>query len=234
MSEYLQLGIKGFFLEQSVFQQQRAATDSLKRGFLLVVLIGFVLGVASMLGQIGEFLVSSDMDVEMQVIYEGLIVMPWYQNLSHSVPDFDAIFKQRYDQITGIIKMLEQVTLPGAVLSVVISPIRQVVLWLVYGVFAHLVARMLGGRGTMAQTLGCTALASSASLLGLVQVIPFAQVSGVFLLTMIANYLALREAHELTPRKAFWATILGPLLLVLLALGGICGAFFMIINASGA
>jgi hypothetical protein len=63
--------------------------------------------------------------------------------------------------------------------------------------------------------------------------VPFAQVSGVFLLTMIANYLAIREAHELTPRQAFWATIFAPLLLLLLALGAVGVAFFMIINASG-
>jgi hypothetical protein len=227
------MGIRGLFLDQTVFQQQRDATDGLKRGFILVLLVGLVLGVAAMIGQVGEFLVSHDIDVAMQVIYERLIVMPWYQNLSSSEPGFDAIFKQRYDQITGIIKLFEQVTIPGALLNLVIAPIRQVALWLIYGVVAHMVARIVGGRGSLAQTLGCTALASGVSLLGIIQVVPFAQVSGVFLLTMIANYLAIREAHELTPRQAFWATIFAPLLLLLLALGAVGVAFFMIINASG-
>ncbi len=233
MRDYLQMGIRGLFLDQTVFQQQRDATDGLKRGFILVLLVGLVLGVAAMIGQVGEFLVSHDIDVAMQVIYERLIVMPWYQNLSSSEPVFDTIFKQWYDQITGIIKLFEQVTIPGALLNLVIVPIRQVALWLIYGVVAHMVARIVGGRGSLAQTLGCTALASGVSLLGVIQIVPFAQVSGVFLLTMIANYLAIREAHELTPRQAFWATIFGPLLLLLLALGAVCIALFMIINASG-
>jgi hypothetical protein len=80
---------------------------------------------------------------------------------------------------------------------------------------------MAGGSGTLTQTLGCTALAAGAQVLSLIKVVPYASVSGVLLMTLVANYLALRIAHELSPRRAFWATVAAPLLLVVVAgLGG--------------
>ncbi len=218
VGEYVRLGLGGLFLEQEAYRQQRDASDSLKRGFVLVLLVGLLVGAVTIVGHIGETLASRNRADVNRVIYEGLIEMPWYQSVRVMNPDFDEQFKQNFDAVTQVLDALDPTS--GGVVGVIIGgvtiPVRYLLGWLIYGVVAHGIARMLGGTGSLPQTLGCTALAVGANLLSLVEIIPFAQAAGVTLLALMANYVALREAHELAPGRAFWATVLGPLVLVIL------------------
>ena len=52
------------------------------------------------------------------------------------------------------------------------------------------------------------------------------------LFSLIANYVALREAHQLAPWPAFWATFSGPLLVGLLFACGWCVLFFMLVGSA--
>jgi len=224
MSEYLRLGLGGLLLQQEVFRQQREASNGLQRGFVLVLLVGLLVGVASMIGAITQMLVSPDGEVVVETVHDGLTGMPWYQNLASSSPDgsFEQQFEQIFDQVTQIVTLLDTSGVTDGLVSLFLSPIALLIIWLVAGLLAHLIARMLGGSGTLPQTLGCMALASGANLLAVVKIVPFAQVSGATLLALIASYLAVREAHALSPRRAFWAIAAAPLLLLVVAVSGSC------------
>jgi hypothetical protein len=218
LGEYVRLGLGGLFLDQHVYRQQRDAPDTLKRGFILVLLVGLLVGAATIVGHLGETMASRNRADVNRVIYEGLIEMPWYQSVRLMNPDFDQQFEQNFNAVTQVLDMFDPTS--GGVVGVLIDgvtvPVRYALAWLIYGVVAFGMARMLGGTGSLAQTLGCTALAAGANLLELVQFVPFADTAGVTVLALLASYIALREAHELTPWRAFWATLLGPLLLVVL------------------
>ncbi|MFQ5814054.1 MAG: Yip1 family protein, partial [Anaerolineae bacterium] len=96
-----------------------------------------------------------------------------------------------------------------AALGLLINPLLLVIGWLIYGLWADAFATTLGGKANLGQTYGCTALAVSPRLLSLIAVLPYAAVGGVATTwSLVCNYLALKNAHGLSPGRAFWATIL--------------------------
>lgn len=219
--EYLRLGVCGLLLDVETYRQQRDTPDALQRGALLVLLISLLVALAAFVGSVVESLTTPGAEQTNQRLYQGVTETSWYQEAVETIPDFEEEFRQQFNQIVE-----STVTIHGNVtnsaLDLVLLPITALLRWLIYGAFAHLVARMLGGTGTLNQTLGCTALSAGTNLLGLVQLVPFAQAGGVMLLALIANYIAVREAHALPPWRAFWATSLGPLLLLVLFIGFVC------------
>jgi hypothetical protein len=222
MQEYLHLGVRGMLLDVEAYRQQRDAPDAFKRGALLVLFISFIVAIAALIGSLAEYLVTPDSQQFTTTLYEGLTEMPWYQEAVEERPDFAETFRQQFDQISQAVQFSQGGGITNGLTGLILIPLVSLLSWFIYGGFAHLVARMFGGSGTLKQTLACTALASGVSLLGVVQLVPFAQAGGMALLALLANYLALREAHHLSPTQAFWATILGPLLLMTLFAGVFC------------
>lgn len=236
LRDLYRLAIGGLFLETASYREQREATDRVRRGFLLVALIGLLVGLAALIGQIGIALSSPGFDVIVHTMYDGLTRMPWYEQASEADPAFVVGFKSNFDEVVQNLRPLLSGSLLQSAVGVVLTPFAYVLGWLIFGSVAHLAARLFGGRGTFSQTLGCTALASSANLLNLVQIVPFAQAAGVTLLGLIASYVALREAHLFheQPWRAFWTTIFGPLLLALLFGCAFCAVLYVVIGAAGA
>lgn len=232
VQDYLRMGVGGLLLDVAVYHQQREAPDTLKRGVLLVVLIGLLVAIAAFLGSVAESFVRPPVDQISQTIYEGLIEMPWYQDATEDIPGFEEEFRTEFDQIANSIASL-QGGFMSSIAGIALIPLIMLLGWLIYGMFTHLAARLLGGSGTLKQTLGCTALSAGANLLGIVQIVPFAQVSGVALLSLLANYIAVREAHALRPWRALLATILGPLLIVLVFVGLLCVLVAVAPDAAG-
>jgi hypothetical protein len=91
-----------------------------------------------------------------------------------------------------------------------------IVNWLIFGLLAHALARLLGGKGTLNQTLGTTALAAAPQLLNVFGVLPFVVVAGIGTWTMLCRYMAIRTTHDLSWSRAVWATILPPIILGLI------------------
>lgn len=218
--DYLRLGVGGILLDPNVFRQQRDAPDGLKRGFMLVLLVGLLVGGAAAIGQIAENAVSHRQEAVIQTVYEGVTHMPWYVNV-RDMQGFQEAFDQQFAQAAQIYRFLDSRFFgSNSLVGALLIPFQYLLLWFVSGLFAHIVARGMGGKGTLSQTLGCLALATGANLLAVVEIVPFAQVSGVILLALVVSYLAIRETHGLRPWGAFWATMLGPLVLVLVLFVG--------------
>lgn len=229
--DLFRLGIGGLFLERASYQAQRDAPDGLRRGFLLVLLVGLLVGIAGTIGAAIESLSQPDPIAVVDTLADGLTAMPWYAEISAADPTFP-------DQFDGFFGSIRQFTRPGGPLGglagILTTPLFAVLGWLIYGTIAHLVARAMGGGASFGQTLSCTALASGAQLLGLVQLVPFAQVAGGGLLGLFACYVAIREAHGLAPGRSLGATLIAPLLLGLLLLLLGCVALFVALSAIGA
>ena len=225
------LGLGGLLLDQQAFQAQRDAPDGLRRGFVLVVLVGLLVGLAAWIGDIGEYLTTPNPAQFSATLYEGLTALPLYQDLVAQVPELAAAMEQGLAQPQG--GLLGNTPLTGAV-GLLTTPLAFSLSWLIFGTIIHIAARAFGGSASFGQTLACTALATGASLLALVQVVPYAQVAATTILGLIATYVAVREAHGLPPWRTFWAVSLGPLLLGLIGGGLFCCAFFLFVNALGA
>lgn len=232
LQHIVQFGIEGLLLNPSAYRDQRDAPDGLRRGMILITFVGLIVGVAALIGDIGEYMTQPSTEVIIETIYTDLQAMPWYINLSRSDPNFPATFEANFQQITQGITFLNAGGLMGSLTGIVTTPLTMLIIWLLFSSVAHLMAHTLGGQATFKQTMACTALASGCNLLGVVQVVPFAQVAGTLLLALVASYVAVREAHNLRPWPAFWATMFGPLLLVsfILILG--CIGFFLLLNAA--
>lgn len=230
LATILRLGLGGLLLDPRAFQAQRDAPDGIRRGLVLVLLVGLLVGVAAWLGDIGEYLTTPDPAAVSETLYTGITGLPIYQQLVAAAPEFGAAFEQGFAQPQPA--LFGATPLAGA-LGVLTTPLIFLIGWLLFGAIVHIAARAFGGVAGFSQTLACTALATGVNLLALVQIVPYAQVAATTILGLLATYVAVREAHALAPWRAFWAVTLGPLLLAALVGGVFCCALFILISAVG-
>ena len=200
-----------FLLQEDTYVGMRDDAQRIKRALVLVVAVGLLVGVTGACGRLGEWAVSPPMDKMQSVVLSHLMQMPWYTDLSRS-PQALEIFKRQYDLGWNIAKAL--VPSPSALVGIITTPLSLLIVWFVYGLLAHLSARILGGKGSAGQTLACTALAVAPQLLNVVMVLPFAQAAGVSTWTLVCNFSAIRSAHGLNGWRALAATLL-PLVLAM-------------------
>lgn len=230
----LRLGVGGMLLDPQAYRAQRDAPDGLRRGLLLVLVVGLLVGVAALVGSVLESLAQPSPTAIVDTVYAGVRALPWYAEQAAADPGFAAAFDASFDNSVANISLITGGGVAGGLTQLVLSPLLGVLGWLIGGLLAHAAARALGGRAGLRQTLSATALASGVGLLGLVQVVPFAQAAGTTLLGLLATYVAIREAHGLSPWRSFWATLAGPLLLLALGLILGCVLFFLLSSVVGA
>ena len=108
-------------------------------------------------------------------------------------------------------------------LGLVFTPLGLIVQWLLVGVLVYGAARGLGGRGTLNQTLGATALLTAPQILLVLLVIPFVHVSSLLLAvwSLLILYRAVEVVHDLPWQRAAMAALAPYVLLILLALIGL-------------
>lgn len=231
MGDYLRLAVGGFFLNTEVYREQREASNGFQRGLVLVLLIGLLSGVAAAVGQVGQALLSPGSQQIAETIYNGLLTTPWYEQRAETDPTFRQNVEELYQQALLSFNTVAGGGVLRGLAALITVPLGILLRWLIIGALLHLVARLFGGNGSFGQSLACLALASSAELLSLVQIVPYAQVAATSLLGLVASYIALREAHQLEPMSAFWATLSMPIIFGLLFLCGVCFFFFALSNA---
>lgn len=116
-------------------------------------------------------------------------------------------------------------------LGILLMPVMLILQWVTIGCTAYLIARRMGGTGTLNQTLGATSLFVAPKVLLFFTIIPFVVVNS-FLLNvwgLLIVYRAVQTAQKLQWRRAAIVTILSPLSLALL-LGLIVGAIAIIVS----
>jgi hypothetical protein len=219
VSRYARLVASALFLRTDAYEEMRQARSPVTTGLIIIVLVGVIVALAALVGGALEWASSPNLADIQEVVYEGIIQMPWYQETLREVPDFAQQYRRWYDLGWTIARWLGASSVSSALGNLVLTPLSFIVGWLIYGVLAHLFARLLKGEGTLGQTLGCTALAVAPQILKLTELLPYVVVGGVVGTWMlICRYVALKQAHRLTWGRAFWATVLPFVALWLLAL----------------
>ena len=94
----LQLSLGGLLLDQRAFHAQRDAPDGLRRGALIVALVGLLVGTADWIGNLGEYLTQPDPNQLLGTIYRGVIDLPLYQELVAENPELGSAFEQSFGQ----------------------------------------------------------------------------------------------------------------------------------------
>lgn len=211
--------IDALLLRDSAYRSMRDSPNPFVRGLILVVGVGLVVALVGIVGALLTHFTSPDLGAIQQAVYEGLLNMPWMQQIPPSErQQFQEIFRQQYNFGWQIARMFAP-SVTSAFVNVFLNPIGLVIGWLVYGVLAFFAARVLGGKGRLDQTYGTTALAVAPRMLGVVTVVPYVQVAGLGTWALICNYLALKNTHELSPWRAFWATVIPFIVLILFVVG---------------
>lgn len=118
-------------------------------------------------------------------------------------------------------------------LTLVVTPFGLIAQWLLFGITGHLIARAVGGQGSLGQTLGAMALSNGPRLLYILTLIPFVSIGGILIHVwgILIAYRGMEVAHELPPTRAALAVV-GPWLLVCVSLvvGGGLGALLVVVG----
>lgn len=118
-------------------------------------------------------------------------------------------------------------------LTLVVTPFGLIAQWLLFGITGHLIARAVGGQGSLGQTLGAMALSNGPRLLYILTLIPFVSIGGILIHVwgILIAYRGMEVAHELPPTRAALAVV-GPWLLVFVSLvvGGGLGALLVVVG----
>ena len=99
-----------------------------------------------------------------------------------------------------------------------LEPIWLVLQWFLLALTTFGAARLLGGKGTLVQTLGTSALSAAPYVLGFLTIIPFVSVNGLLLAvwSILIIYRAVEIVHDLSWQRAAIAVVAAPLFLITL------------------
>ncbi|NOZ27338.1 MAG: YIP1 family protein [Chloroflexi bacterium] len=212
---------RALWLQPSAYEEIREDDAPVVEGLFLIVLVAVVIAVSNLAGTVVEWASIPHMADIKEVIYRNYEQMSWFQMLQREIgPSFTEQFRRWYDLGWQVFPRLFGAPDPGsAALGIITKPLMLIIGWLVYGVLAHGGARLLGGEGTLSQTLGVTALAVAPQVIHLADAVPFLAVGGVVgTWTLICRYMGLRIAHDLTWPRALVATLFPLVILWLLGI----------------
>ena len=221
------------FLETRAYAAMRDNKSPVKKGLIILIILGLALAVAGIIGTTLQWASSPPLDGIREIILENYQQSSWWQFIE-AEPQAEAMFTQIWDQIWQIMGFV--IPSPASSLSgIILVPLSLILSWLIFGLFAHLFARLLGGSANLGQTLGATSLAAAPQLLALLTVLPFVVVAGIATWTLLCRYMAIRVTHELSWARAMWSVILPVVALLILGgiLGGLAGVIVGLLFAGG-
>lgn len=196
-------------LEPAPFVEMTDDDNPWIEGLFLAFVIGLAVAVARL---IGGLLLTASLPLSGSVL-EAIVTALKQSLLGVAVnpAQAEALLRQMWPWITTLFDY-------GSgwlrLLVLIATPLLYIGQWLVYGLLCHLVARLLGGSGSVGQTLGVIALSLAPRVLLVAMVIPFVSVSGllVHVWGILIAYRGLEVAHDLPPARAASA-VLAPLML---------------------
>ncbi len=206
ISQSFSLLWNALFLQPDAYASMRDEESPTKKGVVILIILGLAVALANFIGVTLSWATSPSLTAIKDTIFEIYQRMPWWQFIE-AQPEAMTMFQQVWDQVWQIMGYI--VPTPVSSLSGFITkPLGLILVWLIYGLVAYLFARMLGGSGTLSQTLGATSLAAAPQLLLLLTVLPYVVVAGIGTWVLICRYMALRVTHNLSWARTLWATVL--------------------------
>jgi hypothetical protein len=247
MRELLQLAWDTLLFRDAGYAQHVARADVLKRGLTLLVVVSLAAGVLSLLTGLVRDLRPMSVEAQREEVEQALQQFSQSMRQMGQFTDIPPGFeRQLTDSIrSGMALGFEIEALPtrlpkpiarlftnlGSFLSL---PFSRFASWAGYTIWVMLIAKLLGGRATVSQTLGATALYAVPHVLGILDVVPC--LGGLLGLVAavwgIAIYVkALAVANEFTIGRAVVATVVPALVGAALALMGLL--FLLILALAG-
>jgi len=204
------------FLESRAYATMSEDKSPVKKGLVILIILGLALGVAGFIGATLEWASSPSLSAIQDTIYEMYQQAPWWQFIDRE-PQAMQMFNQIWEQVWQFVGVM--VPTPASSLSgLILKPLGLIITWLIFGVLVHLIARLLGGTAGLGQTLGATSLASAPQLLSLLTALPFVVVAGIGTWTLLCRYMAVRVTHDLSWARAMWSVLLTLIVLVFIGL----------------
>lgn len=194
---------RALFLDGEAFEELKNDDNPFVEGLFLVTLLSVFAALLSLVGQTIAWASTPRLDAVRQIAWEALQRQPvWTAALTDEVGRW-------WDAAWRVLPALLGVPDPfDAALNLLVWPFTAVLGWLIYGLLAHLAARLVGGAATLNQTLGVTALSFTPWLLRGLSLIPFVVIGGALSTwQLLLRYKALRTAHALPWPAALWATL---------------------------
>ena len=234
MREILRLGRGALLLDTQTFMELRASKDVFKKGVTLIVAISLVVGiVGSAVDFIGE-VTAPPPEVGFQKMRQG-INQALDMMQSFGGPSLDPKMREMIQSYMeagfGIASRIAEIPTPlpsparetfKAVGGAISSPFRRMFAWMFYGLLVLVVAKVLGGKATIQQMLGCTSLYVVPHILDAFGFVPClgALLSLIAFFWGIVIYVkGVAVAHDFGYGKAilaFLLPLLGPIFLLLL------------------
>lgn len=223
MKTLIRLAWEALFLKEEPYGEMRDNPSPALRGLGFVALLALAVALAGLVGTALEWATTPNLEAIQQIVLEGLQQSPWYEEMETD-PAFRKNFSRWYAWGWRIFPPMFGAPNIGAAASrILLLPLGLMMTWLLYGIVAHLFARMLGGQGGLGQMLGCTALALAPRALNLATLLPYVVVGGVVgSWTILCRYVALKACHRLTWGRALAATLLPYVALALIVASFTC------------
>lgn len=211
---------RALFLDGEAFEELKNDDNPFVEGLFLVALLAIIAAILNLVGQAVAWASVPRPEAVQGVILNALQQQPAWNLIDPATLD---LFQRWWDAAWRMAPMFGAPDPMTAALNILVWPTAAVLSWLLYGLLAHLAARLLGGAATLNQTLGVTALAFTPWLLRGLGLIPFVVIGGVLnTWQLLLRYKALRTAHGLAWPAALWATLF-PFLVYLLFWATVAG-----------
>jgi hypothetical protein len=222
-------------LNQSAMRGLREAPDVVRRGLLVVLfvglLVGAVQGASALIGSASPERTVAGVRAQVDEFVEGLTLganseqlQPVIQLVNENEEPFYAMLTELYSLPTALPWQAQ--LLFRWLASLVSTPLSYLAGLLVTVVVSHIAARQLGGQGSIQQMLGLGALSTAPHALDALTFIPAIGPTLGFIAWawgLVILVVATMIAHKLDSGRATMAVLLYPLLLSLLGFLAFCG-----------
>lgn len=199
------------FLDEDAYATMRDYARPVQRGLVILLLLGLAVGIAGVIGVTLEWASSPSLSAIREAVTAQIQATPWWPLLESNFQALQS-FMQMWDTMWNIMGFAFP-TPVSSLSGLIAKPLGLIISWLIFGLLAHLFARMFGGSGSLGETLGATSLAAAPQLLLLLTVLPFVAVAGIAAWTLLCRYMAIRVTHKLSWGRSLWSVLLPQLVI---------------------
>lgn len=213
--------------KSQVYEEFISSQRPFLKGLVFLLILGLLVGILMGIGDVIEYTFMPDLNMVKQTVAENLKTAPWYLGIP---PEGREAMWQQYELGWKIFPAIFAPSPGKALAGVLATPLFWILQWLIYGAVAWVFARLLGGTAGLGVTLGALALGFAPGVFKLLELIPYAQATGILLGVwgFVCCYYAIKISHNFGAGKAFLVTLLPYLLILVLAVAVSVVAFALI------
>lgn len=197
---------RALFLDEDAYATMRDYARPVQRGLVTLLILGLAVAIAGVVGVTLEWAGSPSLSAIRETVTNMIQGTPWWPLLESNLQALQS-FMQMWDTMWNVMGFAFP-TPVSSLSGLILQPVSLILSWLIFGLLAHLFARVFGGTGSLGQTLGATSLAAAPQLLLLVTALPFVAVAGIATWTLLCRYMAIRVTHQLSWGRSLWSVVL--------------------------